>query len=153
MTLSHWHRVDAILLRPDLAPSEKLLLIALAHRWNPSHKRPLRVGVARLCSDTGQSRSTVKRALAALKKAGIVEVKSTGRSSIFKIRWVIVTHQKVHHDPSEGSPRPIREVVVNDQKVHDDPSTERKIDGSLTEGGTEALQRLPPPLSYKDWIN
>ncbi len=75
-------KIAEVLLAADLTPTEKLIaFVILAHSSVKEGKARLRQ--SRIAEEAGVSIRTVSRAINALSTAGIIEPKSTGRSSIF----------------------------------------------------------------------
>ena len=142
------HERTATVLQLRCQPTEKLVLLALAHRWNPA--RPIRIRRARLADDTGLSVRTLTRVLQQLVRKELVEVKRTGRSTIFVLPWDTMADQKCQDDTSEGTPCPIRSDTVAHQMGQDGTSTERNTITSTITGGSNG-DVVRPPLSFKKW--
>ena len=142
------HERTALLLQLRCQPTEKLVLLALAHRWNPA--RPVRIRRVRLADDTGLSVRTLTRILKQLQAQELLTLKRTGRSTIFHMRWDTVSLLIGQPVPSDVSPCPIRSDTMTHQKGHCVPSTERNTITNKVTGGVKG-DVVRPPLSFKKW--
>lgn len=103
-------------------------------------KDQARVAATLIAEETNLSRRSVDRALAALAELYLVDIKRTGRTSIYRIGWGNLEAYDPqreddaamrHHDASEPSPCRIRVDTVSHQMRHRDASTEATSETKL----------------------
>ena len=137
---SHWQRTQAVLAQPDLQPTDKLVLMVIAHHVN-TRTHQCRVGAKRLTALSGLSRAALYRSLDRLEDRKLIHRKRTGRSTIFV--WNVsqdetsdvspAGHQKSHQRDIRclGSGTSTEPVVNNqdfDQGENDTPTDDFDLD-------------------------
>ena len=97
-----WRLMKPVWQVDKLTPSQRLVLLALAYYTdrNGANAYPSQSTLARMCCC---SRSTVKRALAALIARGLIIPTGKGRKGTIKYR-ISMNHVQAHHEPGTRPP-------------------------------------------------
>jgi hypothetical protein len=128
-----WRLIGPIWRLPDVTASQRLVLLALASftDQNGANAYPSQSTLARMCCC---SRSTVKRALAALIAREVIIPTGKGRKGAIRYR-VSMNHVEAHHEPDT---RPT--TTYNPSKRYKPGNYPGKKDSFIYAGNRQAIQ-------------
>ena len=116
----------------QITANEKLVLLALLWHYRPGGE--IRPSLERLCAMTGQSQSTLQRALKALQKRGFISVIRRGKklANVYQINHAKVIGQDDHSFHNEsGEVSGQYEQSVNGQIGQSDWSNQGEVNGQI----------------------
>lgn len=130
---------------PDLTNGDREVLVAMLNLWwHYGGARPIYPGVARLAKKTGVTERTVKRALAKLRAAGVVDVashasggKGATRYAIDEVSVLILCDAKLVSIWEQNVPRLNAQMSPGrgDKMSPDNKSVSRDAGASTRQGG------------------